>query len=550
MKRNWPPTSDRGAALPLVILMMVLLALTLSATAVLTQSAATTVRGQAVESTKRAALVTGALERSLRDLTPPTGRLLGIDPLVDPAGSCIGQLGPYAVALGSGTDPRTVNVDCVQATDSGLGFAQSSLMLVGDGSDCGTNCVTGKDGGLLVNSNSALTFQGIFINLAGAWDVKKVALSPDTSATTSVLQPLTGVDCPAAVGNFTSSPNCDCPSGMSADKCFQRSVALLKADINRFVARTGSTIASSQPGDTVTIPGCADRAQLSGSSLWALRLGSGTVNTAKLTELNLLFSGVTCPLLDNKNKTETVRIGDGATAQTPMLIISGPLRFNDPTAGSPMAPNTAAGAGNTWTINSDSALVVLGAPVLNAAKTAVIDCDPTQAGGMLQFAGSTYLRLDAGRMFLCPPAPRGVVLAAPNAGASAGFTWQGLSNQPLLATTFGRSGGEVLRANGAVFAPAAFFDINSQDKETQVRLSGGSVMRALTLAANPSTGALSKGSFSAPAPSANGKREVQLRFWDATRGRDLGIVQVVINDAYLASNPAMGYAFKVWRTMW
>lgn len=524
---------ERGAALPLVILMVVLIALALSATAILTQSSATTVRTQAVESGKRAALVTGALQSALRELTPASGRLLGVDPRVDPAGSCVGQLSSY-------TDSTTqVAVDCVQVAYSGLGSALSSLLLVGDGSDCGSSCVAGQDGGLRVNSNSALTFQGILINAAGAWDAKKVTLNPDSPTISSVLQPDPASVCPAISRSFAFSFNnsgfsakCDCPSGMDASHCYKRTSGDLQSDIAMYIQRIGQTLATSTPGDAAQIPSCADAARFAGSTgPWVIRLTGGTIGATELAALNLLTGG------------SKPCIGDGSTKSAPALVVSGVLQFTGTT------PGSTRGTTNTWAINSASAVIVAGTPKYDTTTSAVTDCDAAQSGVMLQFAGSSYVQLQAGRMFLCAAAPGGVVLAAPTTGAGAGFVWQGDRTSPLLETQFGSSGGEQLKVHGMLFSPAAYFNINSQDKSTLVRLDGGSILRALSLSGNPSTSSLAQGSFYAPQPTVGGQREVQLRFWDTTRGRDLGMVDVVITDTY-PNKPATAYAFKVWRTMW
>lgn len=536
MKRRFD-TSDHGAALPLVIIMTVLLAVLLTSTAMLTQSTLATVRNQSLESSKRAALVSWALQNAVRDLTPPTGRLLGVDPRVDPAGSCVGQLGPYTNASG-----QVVSVDCVQSPDSGFGSAMSSLLLYGGGSDCGTGCVTGQDGGLRLTSNDALNFSGILINVAGAWQGKNAnaqLLNPLTPQT-SVLQPDLASGCPASGNGFVSSPVCACPLlGADASKCYQRNLQLLKTDIASYSARVATAIAASTVSGGAQIPkSCASPVRwdpADATSPWVIPVAGGVVGPTEIAALSALTSG--------KNEC----IGNGASKQTPALALSGVLRFQDSTAGSPMAPATMPTGGNTWTIASSNAVVIAGTPVTDASTGAIVDCNAAKPGAMLQFAGSTYLRIDAGRMLLCPPSTRGVVLAAPAAEQNLGFTWQGVRTEPLLATLYGQSGGEVVKAHGVLFAPAGYLRIESQSNRTEVALGGGAVIRALTLTSNPSSS--TQGDFYAPTPSPSGQREVQLRFWDVTRGRDLGIVQVVINDAY-PTNPAFGYVIKVWRTMW
>lgn len=533
--------SERGAALPLVLLMTVILALSLSATAVLTQSAATTVRSQARETASRAALVSWALQNVTRDLTPATGRLLGVDPRVDPAGSCIGQLGPYTDASG-----RRVSVDCIQDSDSGLGAGSTSLLLVGNGNDCAPSqsCSTGQDGGLRLTSNDALNFSGTLVNVSGAWQGKNSnsqVLNPTTQLS-SVLEP-TASPCPAGSGGFVTNQPCTCPlTGTDSSKCYQRTLADLQADVSAYVQRAGSGTDASPTGAAALIPSCSNVARYDSTnpaSPWALKITGGTVTSTELAQLNALFDG------SLKCNGKTFRVGDGSTNLQPMLVVSGVLRFQDTRAGSAMAASSAPVAANTWTIASSNAIVIAGTPV--ADPSTGWDCDQSQPGAMLQFAGSSYLRLSAGRLLLCPLTLGGVTLSAPTSEQGAGYAWQGLRNEPLFATQYGQASGEVFRAHGVIFSPAAWFRIESQSNRTQVLLGGGSILRGLTLTSNPS--AFSQGDFLAPAPLPRAERRVQLRFWDMDRGRDLGIVELVISDKY-PGNPAAGYAFKVWRTMW
>lgn len=534
-------TDDRGAALPLVILMTVLLALSLATTSVLTQSTAATIRTQTLQRQQRTELVNWTLQQALRDLSPASGRMLGIDPILDPAGSCTGRLGPYTTP-----DGRVIGVDCVQQANSGWSTSLSSLVLVGDGSDCaGGICATGSDGGLRLTSNDALTFSGTLINLSGAWlgkNANSKILSP-MSSQSSVLQPVNASGCPAFAtadtSAFDAEVRCTCPpiSG-GGGTCYDRTFADLRADVDVYRREQSQLIAAVAPSGTAVIPTCASAARWDpndATSPWVLTLAGGIAGTTELAKLTALTDG------------KTACIGDGMTKQTPILVVTGTLRFEDPSPASAMAAGQLPTAGNTWTINGSGAVVVLGAPKMNPSKTAVTDCRTDRSGAMLQFSGSSYLRLTAGQMFLCPLQAGGAVLAAPASADDAGFVWAGAANEPVFATQYGLSSGEVWRAHGMVFAPASHFRIDAQSNRTNIALSGGALLRALTLTSNPSTSA--QGDFIAPTPTASGTRRVQLRFWDITRNRDLGILQVVITGTY-PENPAAGYSFNVWRTLW
>lgn len=529
--------SESGGALPMVLLMVVLLSLLLTASAALTRSSAATVRTAAVEQTIRQDMVSEALQQSLRELTPANGQLLGVDPTIDPAGSCVGQLGPYTLPNGD-----RVRVDCVQATDSGVRTGMSSLLLVGDGSNCAAagTCVTGQDGGLRLTSNSPLNFAGSLTNVSGAWlsknsNAEMLNASAERSA---VVHPVNDAMCPAhsAASGFESDPRCACPRfGTGSSPCSARGFDRLSADVSRFVQTMSRALQGTAPTSRVTVPTCNSSAQFDpadANSPWVITMESGIVGTTELAALTALTADKGC-------------VGDGSTKQEPLLVLRGVIRIGDGSAA--MAPNSTPSVGNTWTINKPTATVVVGAPLGGLTAGVSRTCDANKPGGMLQLAGSTYLRVLTGRMLMCPMQPEGIVLAAPSSVTDAGFAWSGVRTEPLLATQYGLASGEVIKARGLVFAPAAFFRIDAQDKRTAIELSGGTVLRALTLTSNPST--VAQGDFTASTPAPTGTRDVQLRFWDLERDRDLGIVQLLIRGDY-PTNPASAFVIKLWRTMW
>ena len=536
--------AEHGAALPLVLLMTVLLGLALAATSILTQSAEATVAVQARERQQRTELVNWALARAIEDLSPSSGRMLGIDPQIDPAGSCVGRLADPGRTDYKVDEQRSVRVDCAQAPNSGWRTSLSSLLLVGDGSDCAGSCVTGRDGGLQLSSNDPLTFAGTLINLAGAWLGKNAnaKLLQGASEYASVVQPTANSECPALANNgtylFESNPRCACPAFASTQgSCSSRTFAQLSSDIQAFMRAQSSALTAYVPTGLAQIPSCSSASRLNpndATSPWALVIDGGRVGPTELAKLNALTDGKQC-------------VGDGTSKQTPILVLTGVMRFEDLAAGSPMRPGQAPSASNTWTINSATATVVAGSPLMNATNTAVTDCQRGTSGAMLQFAGSTYLHVSTGRLMLCPIATDGVVIAAPIQANGVGFTWTGIRTEALLSTQYGLASGETFKIHGLVFAPAAYFKIDSQSNRTLVSFDGGTVLRGLSLTSNPST--VTQGEFSIPNPTATGRREVQLRFWDVGRNRSLGFVDMVIDGDYPA-HPAASYVFSVWRTLW
>ena len=539
---------ERGAALPLVLVMLALLGLSLASAVALGQTGSIATRSNAIQREQRSVAVSTALGGALRDLTPVSGRLLGVDPALDPAGSCVHALGPYRTA-----DGRTIAVACAEGPGSGWTTSQSSLVLTGTGSDAGATCiasggcVTGEDGGLRLTSNDPLNLSGGLVNLAGAWSGKATKTMLNLlGSPRAVLQPALGTgaeQCPAVVRNgadyaFDADPRCECPSMTDAGgACSTRAFTALRDAVAAFVAASGARVAADVPSATsAVVPKCSDApSRLNASdehSPWVLRITGGRIGPTEMLALNQLTD------------KQSGCVGDGGPS-SPALVLTGVLRFGSATSGDAMTPGSAPTTANTWTIASRDALVIGGVPVVDDEE--IVDCDRTAPGTHLEMSGASYLRITSGSVSLCPLHADGAVLSAPTAAAQAGFVWSGARNAAVLGTAYGMSGGEMLRMHGLLFAPSAWAEFASQAKSTNIVLDAGVVLRALTLTSNPSASV--QGDIAMPSPTGSADRTVQLRIRDLTRARDLGLVELVIH-ATSASAPAAGYTVHVWRALW
>lgn len=544
-----PVRGDRGAALPLVLVMLAMLGLSLASAVAIGQTGSLATRSSAVQRELRSSAMSTALGDALRDLTPASGRLLGVDSALDPAGSCVGALGPYETS-----DGRTLSVTCAEAPGSGWSTSQSSLVLTGSGWDGASPClpdgacVTGQDGGLRLTSNDPLNLSGGLVNLSGAWSGKSTKTMLNLlGAPRAVLQPAAGTGaetCPAAVTNaggdaFDADPRCGCPTmSGTGGTCTARPFTLLRDAVEAFIVAAGSRVAADVAGaGAAVVPSCTDAPSrldpADEHSPWVLRVTAGRVAPAQVSALNALTD------------KQSGCIGDGRQQSSPALLLDGVLRFGSASMGDAMTPGSTPSPENTWTIGSRGAVVIGGVPVL--ADDAIVDCDVAKPGAHLEFSDASYLRVTAGVVSLCPRRAGGAVLSAPTTTAQAGFTWSGARGSAVLGTSYGMSGGELLRMHGLLFAPAAWADFASQAKSTNIVLDAGVVLRALTLTSNPSAGV--QGDIAMPNPSGSADRVVQLRVRDVTRAQDLGLVELVIH-ATGASTPAAGYTVNIWRALW
>jgi hypothetical protein len=157
--------SDSGAALALVLLMVVFLSLWLSSVFLFTASSSKAVDSTIAKGQAQEATMNSALEAALSVLNAP-GQYLGATAVTNAAGasSCSNANLSYTTASGT-----VVSISCTQSATSGVTGPIASFVLTGTGTNCGTNCVVGVDGGLAITTvNNTCSTQGT-IKVAGGF---------------------------------------------------------------------------------------------------------------------------------------------------------------------------------------------------------------------------------------------------------------------------------------------------------------------------------------------------------------------------------------------
>lgn len=157
--------SDSGAALALVLLMVVFLSLWLSSVFLFTASSSKAVDSTIAKGQAQEATMNSALEAALSVLNAP-GQYLGATAVTNAAGASNCASANLSYTTASGT---VVSISCTQSANSGVTGPLASFVLTGTGTNCGTNCVVGVDGGLAVTTtNNTCSTQGT-IKVAGGF---------------------------------------------------------------------------------------------------------------------------------------------------------------------------------------------------------------------------------------------------------------------------------------------------------------------------------------------------------------------------------------------
>lgn len=158
--------SDSGAALALVLLMVVFLSLWLSSVFLFTASSSKAVDSTIAKGQAQEATMNSALEAALAVLNSP-GQYLGATAVTNASGasSCSNANLSYTTASGT-----VVSISCTQSASSGVTGPLASFVLTGTGTNCGSSCVVGVDGGLAIvpNGSNPCSTQGT-IKVAGGF---------------------------------------------------------------------------------------------------------------------------------------------------------------------------------------------------------------------------------------------------------------------------------------------------------------------------------------------------------------------------------------------
>lgn len=547
---------DSGAALAMVLILITFLALWMAALAVLVQTSSASLAKNSVENARRANLVNAVIPQALGKLN---SLQLGVDednlrcsdyrfypdiPLtVIPEG--VMKFPVNSIKEGR-SETETIYVQCKEASKSGLSQPIASFFLTGGALSSGTG-ITGVDGGLKLDATSSvkLLITGGITNVSGAWsevnsstlELKKTGegdLSPQ------IIQP-SGQDCPAL--NYDNG-SCVCPTWSSEPVIPTSNCAFgadgytykyLDPDSEDTEVRSyiDSVLAKTEDVNSLAdIPkSCAVTSPIAGSSLYAVQIKPGIINSAGLLALRSLASNSGC--------------GSGTTMSAPAIQFTpGVYRFDFSLAGTPRQQS---GQGiNTLDFNTSNLKVIGGEAKFIGSEW---ECDPDKEGVQFQFSNGSYMAITKASLSLCPFKKQPTMVAPSNKNVTS-FYWQGVREDPIIEQNFcGRAtDGPVtygITSYGQIFVPAGWLNL-CFNGTMNFKMEKGVVARALTMTASGS--AKQSGSLAPPSPY-NGDRVIQLRIWSETRRQDLGLIQVVIRD-YFGRRQGSGYKIITWRAIW
>lgn len=533
---------DDGAALALVLIMIVLIGLWLTTVSFLTQSSSAAITQNIRNTDSRATAMDMAFESALTCLTSGSSSncttSVTIPQLGSASNSCDGKIKPVAVnnvfqALGtaSGTTNRrtqtnlngSVAIECTQPTGaleaSGATDPLASYMLVGGDSTCTpATCITGINGGLNVVSYGCnpLYLNGGILNTSGAWNGVSGGSCNDGTSSGHTSMRLKTINSVVTVPDTTLSSNdscaglkfnvtsCDCPSGLtSATQCSKN----LSADT------LSPTSSSSYVNGYLNYVGTKlDAYPISTAAITSCSITPGYIDTTLLTTLN--------------QKTNS---GGGCSS---FIFTSGIYGFSN---------------AGTWTIDGGVSVSGSGVEIMLQGNSTI-----WVSNGSLTLSPRTSTQVQNQGAFVSQP-----VIAAGDMSHGSSFQYSNTSSPVILVGALGS-----LTTTGLIYAPNGYADLY-QNTSGGAKLSAGAVFSGLTLRQ-----AGASDSSSPPPSKYNGDRVVQLRFKyyltrntsnlcylgacyaaSPTSGLDFGIIQLRIFDYFGLANGS-GYKVLAWRTPW
>jgi len=439
--------SDSGAALALVLLMVIFLSLWLSSVFLVSASSKKAIDTNIAQAQLKDNNIDAALQSALSVIN---GQSLG-STAPGYNGSCTGASMNYTAP-----DGTVIQVSCTQANNSGVVGPIASFVLTGTNASCGASCVTGVDGGLNIISSSTanlcqaiskLKFSGGIFNSSGAFQnvnactvqmdipagvTLPVVTTPSTTQSgfpasntppTQITNGSTQTVQPARllVGSTTSSTSPDVNPVSSTDPSAKNNViydylrsesqslakdgdktnSLNLAQISYNSANGG---AKADTWDARATGACSVNTYSDGKiyiSPSKTKSGFGRISSSMLQRLNTLSAGCS-----------------GSPAK--IVFTPGSYRFEaDPTSTDKTTYE--------WLIQGGTT-VIGGAP--NASSN---DCDTTQSGVQLQFRNS-FLTIGKAHVYLCQQneansTHHAPVISAPRTGDGAEFGWNNTSGR-------------------------------------------------------------------------------------------------------------------------
>lgn len=575
--------SEAGSALAIVLITVVFVGLWFGSVAVLTNSGQSVLKNAVTTSNYNSSIITSMLNQTVQALTPSQSVRYGTL-----ASGC------SSLTLPTYTDPTTGNVitvQCYSAPYSGNTYG-NSLSLVGTAPSTGTG-VVGIDGGLaFVSSNSNqpcttagtgryVVYGGLF-NASGAWQnvscttlemnlsttqltsdsnnqlpaatqISQAQLYVPTSQTQTPVTSWTGAASGVAVGcpstttytdpaGTTASATAPCSYDTASNISPTNSTSDVGAYMNTIEAGLpdAGTALATYTGETTpgSFVNCTTTEISSG--IPAIVWKPGVLNDSLLKDLNTMTNSSGC--------------GKKSVA---LIFSPGTYKF------APTVPTE-------WYVGG-GATVVLGSPYFKPSTASfnnIVDCDWSQAGGQFQFTGPMFTQIGAGEMYLCPDSQTsgnptlvatahdvkdasGKVVVGqwnPNAQANPdnGVANTGDNTKEILIVAQSNNGSNpcavCFLSEGLVYSPggSTYIYLTGTGRAT---FGQGAMWKGMIVDVNGST----KRSVTAkpPVTSFKGDRKVQLKFYNKTQKKVIGVVQLTIKDNF-GQTFGSGYKIDTW----
>ncbi|MFM5905553.1 MAG: hypothetical protein ACKORF_05570 [Micrococcales bacterium] len=580
---------DSGAALGMVLIMIVFLSIMVVSISFLTQSSSKSIAINAAESSKRSDLINNAFSQSLNYLADPKN-----------------YFGSDGQPCGDIPTKYDVTISCTQAPGSGVNTPLGSLVLVGTGCSSLEKvsglCVTGWHGGLAINCPQVgcpetsdsdvnrLKIGGGIVNSSSAWE--------NVSPYTMELVQEKGTDEPQLVnqdiqyepdGSITQAgcPTWNFYSIKCGDVRYKECPVVWvndKSDPSVNGEYSGECVGSSKldPTPDIQLPTTKVKNYL---DLANSKLAPVVTAAAKTS-----VSGNVCTWQPG-TLSYTRRSGNEETSPLDDLI--GQMKSDSPCrtivfkTGVYVFDSTTPFVWQIQDFGGTNTRTVIGGTAKNGD-----DCDQTKSGVQFVFSGQTRISLLGGTMSLCSLTPNNADLNEPvisDYHPDAPRPWDGLVNTAFL-TVDGLPQSDVtvegpirwaqntvkqgnagttstLRVHGLISAANGALDLNLNQKtgnsrRTAVSFDSGGIFRAARVFEGGGT--FATGAVAMP-KTYNGDRVVQLKFWrgtslsqsSRTADKVLGFIQVRIYDYFSVTDPVTkkskrnsGYKVLTWRAAW
>jgi hypothetical protein len=451
--------SDSGAALALVLLMVVFLSLWLSSVFLFTASSSKAVDSTIAKGQAQEATMNSALEAALSVLNSP-GQYLGATAVTNAAGasSCANANLSYTTASGT-----VVSISCTQSATSGVTGPLASFVLTGTGTNCGTSCVVGVNGGLAITTtNNTCSTQGT-IKVAGGFYLSTPLVTGVNGCTlqlnsgsgsnpTQIIAPTGGNNNftggtpivsasvnngngqstqPAPVTPITSN-DANASSPNSTQQFYQKTenAKLDKAPtVNGASGVKNSATLVSISGDCRSTSNLVSRTWTGGDKA-SHTLKAVWVNTSKYTTSKGNYYGW---IDDTKLATINSLVASCAAINAPIVFAAfdGSSMKTDKAGVYRLQPNGPTSPRYELYLKSNVRFSS-GVPLESSSK--IVGCDTQLPGAQLQFADQSFLRIGESKAWFCDPTTLNAnyenqahACAAPNRMlASDDFSWNSI----------------------------------------------------------------------------------------------------------------------------